>query len=114
MGMKTFLRWIFFAVVWRFAFLGLTVQAAEVTVAVAANFTAPMQKIAQAFEKDTGQEIKAKLKTWITTSRLKTAYEELLTLAFELAIYYRWNWWGIFDWKLKTVWRKQYKDFELK
>ena len=30
------------------------------------------------------------------------------------AIYYRWNWWGILDWKIKTVWRKQYKDFELK
>ena len=56
MGMKTFLRWIFFAVVWRVAFLSLTVQAAEVTVAVAANFTAPMQKIAQAFEKDTGHK----------------------------------------------------------
>ena len=56
MGMKTFLRWIFFAVVWRVAFLNLTVQAAEVTVAVAANFTAPMQKIAQAFEKDTGHK----------------------------------------------------------
>ena len=31
-------------------------QAGEVTVAVAANFTAPMQKIAQAFEKDTGHK----------------------------------------------------------
>jgi molybdate transport system substrate-binding protein len=30
------------------------VQAAEVSVAVAANFTAPMQKIAAAFERDTG------------------------------------------------------------
>lgn len=32
------------------------VHAAEVTVAVAANFAAPMQKIAQAFEQDTGHE----------------------------------------------------------
>lgn len=32
------------------------VQAGEVTVAVAANFTAPMQKIAQAFEQDTGHK----------------------------------------------------------
>jgi molybdate transport system substrate-binding protein len=31
-----------------------TAKAEEVTVAVAANFTAPMQKIAQAFEQDTG------------------------------------------------------------
>lgn len=31
-------------------------QAAEVSVAVAANFTAPMQKIAQAFEQDTGHK----------------------------------------------------------
>ena len=32
------------------------VRAAEVTVAVAANFTAPMQKIARAFEADTGHK----------------------------------------------------------
>ena len=32
---------------------GVAAQAGEVTVAVAANFTAPMQKIAQAFEQDT-------------------------------------------------------------
>ena len=31
-------------------------QASEVTVAVAANFTAPMQKIAKAFEQDTGHK----------------------------------------------------------
>jgi len=38
--------------------LGLTVaaQAAEVQVAVAANFTAPMQKIAALFERDTGHK----------------------------------------------------------
>ena len=29
-------------------------------------------------------------------------------------IYYRWEWSGLFDWKIKTVWRKGYKDFELK
>lgn len=34
----------------------LPVRAAEVTVAVAANFTAPMQKIAQSFEQDTGHK----------------------------------------------------------
>lgn len=39
------------------AFMGLTAaQAGEVAVAVAANFTAPMQKIAQEFEKDTGHK----------------------------------------------------------
>jgi len=41
------------------AFLCANAKAEEVTVAVAANFTAPMQKIAQAFEQDT--EHKAKL-----------------------------------------------------
>jgi molybdate transport system substrate-binding protein len=35
---------------------GLAVQAAEVPVAVAANFTAPMQKIAADFAKDTGHK----------------------------------------------------------
>ena len=39
-----------------FAAVSLTVQAAEVQVAVAANFTAPMQKIAAEFEKDTGHK----------------------------------------------------------
>jgi molybdate transport system substrate-binding protein len=34
----------------------VTAQSGEVTVAVAANFTAPMQKIAQAFEQDTGHK----------------------------------------------------------
>ena len=33
-----------------------TARAAEVQVAVAANFAAPMQKIAAAFEKDTGHK----------------------------------------------------------
>jgi molybdate transport system substrate-binding protein len=36
--------------------LGVAVQAAEVSVAVAANFGAPMQKIAAAFEQDTGHK----------------------------------------------------------
>nr|WP_295785413.1 molybdate ABC transporter substrate-binding protein [Rhodoferax sp.] len=36
--------------------LGPTSFAAEVSVAVAANFTAPMQKIAQVFEQDTGHK----------------------------------------------------------
>lgn len=36
--------------------LVFSVQAAEVSVAVAANFTAPMQKIAAAFEQDTGHK----------------------------------------------------------
>ena len=35
---------------------GALAQAGEVTVAVAANFTAPMQKIAKAFEQDTGHK----------------------------------------------------------
>lgn len=38
------------------AWLVLSVQAGEVGVAVAANFTAPMQKIAQAFEQETGHK----------------------------------------------------------
>ena len=37
------------------------VQAGEVTVAVAANFTAPMQKIVQAFEQDTGHKAQVAL-----------------------------------------------------
>ena len=35
---------------------GAAADAAQVSVAVAANFTAPMQKIAQAFEQDTGHQ----------------------------------------------------------
>jgi molybdate transport system substrate-binding protein len=38
------------------ALLCACAQAGEVTVAVAANFTAPMQKIAKAFEQDTGHK----------------------------------------------------------
>ena len=29
-------------------------------------------------------------------------------------IYYRWSWWGIFDRKLKTVWQRKFKDWEIK
>ncbi len=50
--MKTFFR---FVAAWGFAALA-SAQAAEVSVAVAANFTAPMQKIASAFEQDTGHK----------------------------------------------------------
>ncbi len=38
-------------------FLSGSLQAAELSVAVAANFTAPMQKIAKAFEKETGHTL---------------------------------------------------------
>lgn len=38
-------------------FLGGSLHAAELTVAVAANFTAPMQKIAAAFQSDTGHTL---------------------------------------------------------
>ncbi|MCV2216813.1 molybdate ABC transporter substrate-binding protein [Thauera sp. Sel9] len=38
-------------------FLCAPLHAADVSVAVAANFTAPMQKIAEAFEKDTGHKL---------------------------------------------------------
>ena len=37
--------------------IGVAAQAAEVTVAVAANFAAPMQKIAAAFERDSGHRV---------------------------------------------------------
>jgi hypothetical protein len=29
-------------------------------------------------------------------------------------VYYRWTWWGIFDRKIKTVWKSRYKDWEIK
>jgi len=44
--------------VWAGTLFCAATQAAEVTVAVAANFTAPMRKIAQAFEQDTGHKAK--------------------------------------------------------
>ena len=29
-------------------------------------------------------------------------------------IWYRWEWSGLFDRKLKTVWRRDFKDWEIK
>ena len=49
--MKFFCRWVAIAALT----LGVS-HAAEVSVAVAANFTAPMQKIAEAFAQDTGHK----------------------------------------------------------
>lgn len=45
------------ALVFASLFLSSSVQAAELSVAVAANFTAPMQKIAAAFEQETGHKL---------------------------------------------------------
>ena len=52
------LRLCWLVVILSAAFLCANTKAEEVTVAVAANFTAPMQKIAQAFEQDTGHKAK--------------------------------------------------------
>ena len=52
------LRHCWLVVISSAAFLCANAKAEEVTVAVAANFTAPMQKIAQAFEQDTGHKAK--------------------------------------------------------
>ncbi len=52
------LRLCWLVVILSAAFLCANAKAEEVTVAVAANFTAPMQKIAQAFEQDTGHKAK--------------------------------------------------------
>jgi len=41
------------------SWVGFAAQADEISVAVAANFTAPMQKIAVEFEKDTGHKVTA-------------------------------------------------------
>ena len=49
--MSKFKRWVLVLLAW-----GLNAQAAEVSVAVASNFSAPMQKIAQAFEQQTGHK----------------------------------------------------------
>ena len=49
-------RWMRRAALLGAALLGSFVQAAEVSVAVAANFTAPMQKIAAAFAQDSGHQ----------------------------------------------------------
>jgi len=52
------LRLCWLAFILSTAFVCASAKAEEVTVAVAANFTAPMQKIAQAFEQDTGHKAK--------------------------------------------------------
>ena len=52
------LRLCWLAFILNTAFVCASVKAEEATVAVAANFTAPMQKIAQAFEQDTGHKAK--------------------------------------------------------
>ena len=52
----TFLRFFWLVIISSGAVVGTTVKAEQVTVAVATNFTAPMQKIAQAFEQDTGHK----------------------------------------------------------
>ena len=51
-----FLRFFWLVIISSGAVVFATAKAEEVTVAVAANFTAPMQKIAQAFEQDTGHK----------------------------------------------------------
>ena len=51
-----FLRFFWLVIISSGAVVFATAKAEEVTVAVAANFTAPMQKIAQALEQDTGHK----------------------------------------------------------
>ena len=51
-----FLRFFWWVIISISAVVCATAKAEEVTVAVAANFAAPMQKIAQAFEQDTGHK----------------------------------------------------------
>ena len=51
-------RLCWLGVIFSAAFVCASAKAEEATVAVAANFTAPMQKIAQAFEQDTGHKAK--------------------------------------------------------
>ena len=52
-----FRRFFWLVIILSAAVVSATAKAEEVTVAVAANFTAPMQKIAQAFEQDTGHKV---------------------------------------------------------
>ena len=47
-----------FSIVWVWTCLAANAWAGEAQVAVAANFAAPMQKIAQAFEQDTGHKLR--------------------------------------------------------
>ena len=51
-----FRRFLWLVIILSAAVVSATAKAEEVTVAVATNFTAPMQKIAQAFEQDTGHK----------------------------------------------------------
>jgi len=52
-----FRRLLWLVIILSAAVVLATAKAEEVTVAVATNFTAPMQKIAQAFEQDTGHKV---------------------------------------------------------
>ena len=52
-----FRRFLWLVIILSAAVVLATAKAEEVTVAVATNFTAPMQKIAQAFEQDTGHKV---------------------------------------------------------
>jgi len=52
-----FRRFLWLVIILSAAVVSATAKAEEITVAVAANFTAPMQKIAQAFEQDTGHKV---------------------------------------------------------
>ena len=52
-----FRRFLWLVITLSAAVASVTVKAEEVTVAVATNFTAPMQKIAQTFEQDTGHKV---------------------------------------------------------
>jgi len=37
-------------------------------------------------------------------------YRPVIRAQYGTEIYYRWNWWGLFDRKIKTVWQHQ-KDW---
>lgn len=52
-----FRRFLWLVITLSAAVVSANAKAEEVTIAVAANFTAPMQKIAQAFEQDTGHKV---------------------------------------------------------
>lgn len=53
----SFRRFLWLVIILSATVVSATAKAEEATVAVAANFTAPMQKIAQAFEQDTGHKV---------------------------------------------------------
>ena len=52
-----FRRFLWFVIILSASVVFGTAKAQEITLAVATNFTAPMQKIAQAFEQDTGHKV---------------------------------------------------------